>query len=133
VHCVQPGIATEMDDRLLTASEIAILKLDADLVVLSACDTAAGDQIGAEGLSGLARAFFHAGARSMLVSHWAVDRLDTKTLMEVLFQEIEKEPNIRRSDALRRAMLARITSATGREAWNAYPSRWAAFDLVGAQ
>ena len=63
-----PAQATEEDDGLLTASEITQLKLDADWVVLSACNTAAGgsDKQGAEALSGLARAFFYAGARAML-------------------------------------------------------------------
>ncbi len=56
------------DDELLTASEVAQLKLDADWVVLSACNTAAGDKPGAEALSGLARGFFYAGARALLVS-----------------------------------------------------------------
>ncbi len=64
---------SELDDGLLTASEVAQLKLNADWVVLSACNTAAGDKPGAEALSGLARAFFYAGARALLVSHWAVD------------------------------------------------------------
>jgi CHAT domain len=59
------------EPRLLTASEVAQLKLNADWVVLSACNTAAGDKPGAEALSGLARAFFYAGARALLVSHWA--------------------------------------------------------------
>src|SRR5262249_48220046 len=62
---VQP---TNDDDGLLTASEIALLKLNADWVVLSACNTIAGDKPGAEALSGLARAFFYAGARALLVS-----------------------------------------------------------------
>ena len=61
------------DDGLLTASRVAKLTLDADWAVLSACNTAAGDKPGAEGLSGLARAFFYAGARSLLVSHWPVE------------------------------------------------------------
>jgi hypothetical protein len=55
------------------ASEVAQLKLNADWVVLSACNTIAGDKPGAEALSGLARAFFYAGTRAMLVSHWAVE------------------------------------------------------------
>ena len=54
---------------------MAQLKLDADMVVLSACNTASGDKPGAEALSGLARAFFYAGARSLIVSHWPVNRL----------------------------------------------------------
>jgi hypothetical protein len=58
-----PNQPTELDDGLLTASEVAQLKLNADWVVLSACNTAAADKPGAEALSGLARAFFY--ARSM--------------------------------------------------------------------
>ena len=58
-----PQTPTELDDGLLTASEVAQLKLNADWVVLSACNTAAADKPGAEALSGLARAFFYAGAR----------------------------------------------------------------------
>jgi CHAT domain len=64
-----PQMGTEVDDGYLSASEIAGLKLDADWVILSACNTAAGEAKGAEALSGLARAFFYAGARALLVSH----------------------------------------------------------------
>jgi CHAT domain-containing protein len=61
-------------DGLLTASEVTELRLNADWIVLSACNTAAGGEKGnAEALSGLARAFFYAGARALLVSHWSVD------------------------------------------------------------
>ena len=67
-----PKTPTDFDDGLLTASEVAQLKLNADWVVLSACNTIAGDKPGAEALSGLARSFFYAGARALLVSHWAV-------------------------------------------------------------
>ena len=62
----------EHDNGLLTASEVAQLELDADWVVLSACNTAAGEKGDAEALSGLARAFFYAKARALLVSHWYV-------------------------------------------------------------
>ena len=68
-----PNDGTKADDGYLSASEIASLRLDADWVILSACNTAAGGTQGAEALSGLARAFFYAGARALLVSHWAVD------------------------------------------------------------
>jgi len=68
-----PETATELDDGLLTASEVAQLDLDADWVVMSACNTAAGASKSAQALSGLARAFFYAGARALLVSHWAVN------------------------------------------------------------
>jgi CHAT domain-containing protein len=68
-----PNEPSELDDGLLTASEVAQLKLNADWGVLSACNTAAGGKPGAEALSGLARAFFYAGARTLLVSHWGID------------------------------------------------------------
>ena len=68
-----PETATELDDGLLTASEVAQLDLDADWVVMSACNTAAGASKSAQALSGLARAFFYAGARALMVSHWAVN------------------------------------------------------------
>jgi CHAT domain-containing protein len=67
-----PTRPSDLDDGLLTASEVAQLKLNADWVVLSACNTMAGDRPGAEALSGLARAFFYAGARALLVTHWPV-------------------------------------------------------------
>jgi CHAT domain-containing protein/Tfp pilus assembly protein PilF len=68
-----PAVASATDDGLLTASEVTGLSLSADWVILSACNTAAPDgSVGGEGLSGLANAFFYAGARSLLVSHWPV-------------------------------------------------------------
>ena len=77
--------ANESDDGLLTATDVACLKLSADLVILSACDTAAPcGRYGADGLSGLARAFFYAGARTVLVSHWPVDVDATETLPGLL-------------------------------------------------
>src|SRR6202008_1655710 len=66
-----PAQPTDLDDGLLTASEAAQLKLNADWVVRSACNTVPGGKPGAEALSGLARAFFYAGARALLVTHWA--------------------------------------------------------------
>ena len=87
-----PKAATSDDDGLLTASEIAQLKLNADWVVLSACNTIAGDKPGAEALSGLARAFMYAGARSLLVSHWAVDLKAAKRLTTATFDILDAEP-----------------------------------------
>ncbi|MGE0205772.1 MAG: tetratricopeptide repeat protein, partial [Hyphomicrobiaceae bacterium] len=66
------GQPSEEDDGYLSASEITTLKLDADWVILSACNTAAGTSETTEALSGLARAFFYAGARALLVSNWEV-------------------------------------------------------------
>ena len=124
-----PGQASEEDDGLLTASEVAGLKLDADWVVLSACNTAsaATDKLGAEALSGLARAFFYAGARALLVSHWAVDSVATVKLVTKSFDELKTQPRLGRARALRNSMLALIGSGDS----NAHPSVWAPFVVVG--
>jgi CHAT domain-containing protein len=124
-----PGRPSEEDDGLLTASEVASLKLDADWIVLSACNTAAGggtDPGSDEALSGLARAFFYAGARALLVSHWAVNSQATVRLIIKTFDEIKADPKIGRAEALRRSMLALI-EAEG----FAHPANWAPFVVVG--
>lgn len=97
--------ATPLDDGLLTSSEIAMLKLNADWVVLSACNTAAAEKPGAEALSGLARAFFYAGARALLVSHWPVTSLPAVKLTTTMFATIAEDPKIAAAESLRRAML----------------------------
>jgi CHAT domain-containing protein len=124
-----PAKASEEDDGLLTASEVTQLKLDADWVVLSACNTAAGDAEGAEALSGLARAFFYAGARSLLVSHWEVESDAAVALTTQAFAAIKENPGIGRAEALRRSMLALVSDT--RSVRNAHPSVWAPFVLVG--
>jgi CHAT domain-containing protein len=124
-----PNQPSELDDGLLTASEVAQLKLNADWVVLSACNTAAGDKPGAEALSGLARAFFYAGAHALLVSHWAVDSDAATRLTTTTFDIMKNDPKLGRAEALRRAMLAYMNDAT--DPWNAYPAIWAPFVIVG--
>ena len=124
-----PDTPTENDDGLLTASEVAALKLDADWVVMSACNTAGGGAPGAEALSGLARAFFYAGARALLVSHWPVNSYAATMLTSRTFAEMGKDPSLGRSEAFRRAMLALMSDAT--RPWAAHPSVWAPFVVVG--
>jgi tetratricopeptide (TPR) repeat protein/CHAT domain-containing protein len=123
-----PEKASETDDGYLSASDIAGLKLDADWVILSACNTAAGGAQGAEALSGLARAFFYAGARSLLVSHWEVASDSTVKLITEAIAELKADPKIGRAEALRRSMLSLIT--TGKD-YEAHPAVWAPFVLVG--
>ena len=124
-----PRQPTELDDGLLTASEVAQLKLNADWVVLSACNTIAGDRPGAEALSGLARSFFYAGARALRVSHWAVDSEAATRLAISTFDRLKAEPKMGRAEALRQAMLAYLNDASSPR--NAYPAFWAPFALIG--
>ncbi|MCG2628656.1 tetratricopeptide repeat protein [Bradyrhizobium sp. WYCCWR 13023] len=124
-----PDRPTGDDDGLLTASRVAKLKLDADWAVLSACNTAGGDKPGAEGLSGLARAFFYAGARALLVSHWPVDSDAAVRLTTGAFSELTAHPGIGRAEALRRSMKALIADRSSPR--NADPAVWAPFVLVG--
>ena len=124
-----PKQPSDFDDGLLTASEVAQLKLNADWVVLSACNTIAGDRPGAEALSGLARSFFYAGARALLVSHWAVDSEAATRLTIATFDRLKSDPKLGRAEALRQAMLGYLnnTSSPG----NAYPAIWGPFALIG--
>jgi CHAT domain-containing protein len=124
-----PAQPTDLDDGLLTASEVAQLHLNADWVVLSACNTIAGDKPGAEALSGLARSFFYAGARALLVSHWAVDSRAAAALTTSTFDILAKTPTLGRAKALRSAMLSYLNASS--EPQNAYPAFWGPFEIVG--
>src|SRR6185295_14125688 len=106
------------------------LRLDADLVILSACNTAAADGApGAEALSGLARAFLYAGARSLLVSHWPVVSQSAVELTTGLVAAQQADPAIGRAEALRRSQRRAIAGAPAANA--AHPLLWAPFVLVG--
>lgn len=125
-----PKEASDKDDGLLTASEAAQLDLSADWVVLSACNTAAGDGTpGAEGLSGLARAFLYAGARAILVSHWPVRDDAAAALTTHSFANLAEDPTMGRAEALRRAALAVMEDVN--DPTLAHPSAWAPFVVVG--
>jgi CHAT domain-containing protein/Tfp pilus assembly protein PilF len=123
-----PEKATEEDDGYLSASEIAALKLDANWVILSACNTAAGASTSAEALSGLARAFIYAQARALLVSHWEVNSDATVKLVTAAIREMTRDPNVGRAEALRRSMLALLDRGAREET---HPSYWAPFVVVG--
>ena len=94
-----------------------------------ACNTAAGERLGAEALSGLARAFFYAGARALLVSHWPVYSDAAVRLTTKAFAEIEVDTTLTRAEAMRRSMVALIYDPTEED--NVHPSVWAPFVLVG--
>ena len=124
-----PKRATEENDGLLTASEVAKLKLNADLVILSACNTAGSDgSPNADALSGLAKAFFYAGSRALLVSHWPVDTDATIKLTTGMLAQIGSQRGIGRAEALRRSMMALMRAANSHYA---HPAYWAPFVVVG--
>jgi CHAT domain-containing protein/Tfp pilus assembly protein PilF len=122
-----PSTPTRDDDGVLTASEIAQLKLHPGLVILSACNTASADGTpGAEGLSGLAKAFFYAGSKSLMVSHWAVPSEAAKRLTTGMFDNLKKNPKLGLSEALRRSMMALAANDNF-----SHPIHWAPFVIVG--
>ena len=123
-----PDTASEEDDGLLTASEITRFDLAADWVILSACNTAAGDATDAETLSGLARAFFYAGARAMLVSHWPVNSAAAVKLVTRTLEAMASHHSIGRAVALRLAITSMIETGSEQES---HPSYWAPFVVVG--
>jgi CHAT domain-containing protein len=123
----RPG---ETDDGLLTASEAAILHLNADWVLLSACNTASPDAEDAYGLSGLARAFFYAGARSLLVSHWRVDDDATEALIHRTMAL--RRQHLPKAQALQQATLELLDGKIGPQLNStANPAAWAPFTLIG--
>lgn len=124
-----PDKPTDLDDGLLQASEVAQLKLNADWAVLSACNTASSDGVGAEALSGLARAFLYAAARSLVVSHWDVSDEATTSLMSNLFDLSAKKPYLSHGEALREATLKLLDEAKTND--EAHPRTWAPFVVVG--
>lgn len=131
----QPGLlltppekAGTRDDGYLSAPEIAALRLAADWVILSACNSAGGGADSDEELSGLAQAFFYAGSRAVVVSHWAVDSNATVKLVTHALAAMAADESAGGAESLRRAMLALIDGGTPHEAEPAY---WAPFVVVG--
>ncbi len=132
-----PEIAGIKGDGLLTMDEILGLKLDADWVVLSACNTAAGNGAGAEAVSGLGRAFLYAGARALLITHWEVNSTVANVLVTDIFKRQAANPKLSPSQAMRRAKLAMIdgpgyADTDGGSLFSyAHPVFWAPFALFG--
>ncbi|MCH7541042.1 MAG: CHAT domain-containing protein [Proteobacteria bacterium] len=133
-----PRVTGGDDDGLLTMGEILGLRLNADWVVLSACNTASGDGAGAEAISGLGRAFFYAGTRALLVSNWPVETTSARMLMTDLFRRQKDNPGLTRTEALRQAMLGLVDGPgyvderSGKTVYSyAHPIFWAPFVVVG--
>ena len=133
-----PEVTGEKEDGLLTMGEILKLKLNADWVILSACNTAASQGAGQEALSGLGRAFFYAGTRSLLVSLWPVETTSATKLVTGIFEAQKTDASLSHSQALRRSMLNLLDNerfvdpATGKIVSSyAHPLFWAPFNIVG--
>ena len=114
------------DNGLLQSWEIfESVRLDADLVTLSACDTALGKEMGGEGLVGLTRAFQYAGARSVLASLWGVADVSTARFMKRFYSHLRAGES--KDEALRAAQVDQIRGKSG----SSHPFHWAAFELFG--
>src|SRR5215469_2963906 len=132
-----PEVAGVKGDGLLTMEKILALKLDADWVVLSACNTAAGAGAGAEAASGLGSAFFYAGTRALLVTNWSVHSASARDLITDLFRRQRADPALSRGEALRQAMMALLdgpgaVDGSGRTIYSyAHPLFWAPYSVIG--
>ncbi len=121
-----PAKATKGDDGLLGVGEIVGLHLNADWILLSACNTAGPEGLAGEALSGLTRAFFYAGARSVMATHWPVASIATVRLTTLTFENYAKQPKRGKANALHEAQLALMDDPK-----TAHPIFWAPFVLVG--
>ena len=122
-----PDIGTNKNDGLLTMSEIMNLENNADLVILSACNTAGGNIKQSEGFSGLARAFLFSGSKSVLVSNWYVETYAAMELTTGLIKQIKDNKKITTSKALTKSMKNFIKNNKGKS----HPFYWAPFVVVG--
>jgi len=126
-----PKQESDRDDGVLKASEIATYKLDADLVILSACNTAGSDGTpGAEGLSGLANAFFYAGARNLVVTHWEIPSAPAVEIATGMIETSAQTGDADWAQALRHSVVAMIDGKGPPEF--AHPAAWGAHMVVGA-
>jgi CHAT domain-containing protein/tetratricopeptide (TPR) repeat protein len=117
------------ESPLLDLDDVLTLKLNAQWVVLSACNTAGGERDGAA-MSGLVRGFFFAGARSVLATQWAVESEASRQLVGLIFADVAKDPKAGRAAGLRQAQLAMIDGSVGGGGY-AHPFFWAPYTLFG--
>lgn len=120
--------ANERESPLLELDDVLGLHLNAQWVLLSACNTAAGEK-GGNAMSGLVRGFFFAGARSVLATHWAVESESAAALTINTFKDHAKG-GISRGESLRQAQLAMIDGSIGKGRWS-HPYYWAPYALFG--
>jgi len=134
---LSPVPGKDIYSGLLRLDDVLKLSLDADLVVLSACNTAAADGSGSEAVSGLGRGFFYAGSRSVLATHWPVETVSARQLVTHLFERYAQDNTLTRTKALQRAMLEVLDKEVAKDARGntlntyAHPSFWAPYALYG--
>lgn len=132
-----PNVADVDGDGLLTMEEILALKLDADWVVLSACNTGAASGAGAEAASGLGRAFFYAGTRALLITNWSVHSQSARELVTDLFRRQAADVKLSRAEALRQASMAILdgngfVDDGGKTLFTyGHPLFWAPYSILG--
>ena len=132
-----PEVAGIDGDGLLTMEKVMTLKLNADWVVLSACNTGTGAGAGAEAASGLGRAFFYAGARTLLLTNWPVHSASASELVTDIFRRQAADAGLSRAEALREAMIALMdgpafSDPSGKVLFTyAHPLFWAPYSIIG--
>lgn len=132
-----PRLAGVAGDGILTSSDVMALKLNADWIILSACNTGASEAQGAEAMSGLGRAFFYAGARSILLTNWAVESTSAQSITTSTFRRKVNHPHETRAEAFRNALLEvmgqglRDSRTSDFVMSYAHPTFWASYTLFG--
>jgi CHAT domain-containing protein len=126
-----PPNAPSAAGAMLTASDVQRMKLDAELVILAACNTGGNGSGAAESLSGLARAFFFAGARALLVTHWDANERALTYETALFLQTMTRQGNVDLPNALAVAQRRMLDEATGSLAVQAHPHYWAVAALIG--
>jgi CHAT domain-containing protein len=133
-----PSVTGDDEDGLLTMREILGLKLNADWILLSACNTGAADGDGSEALTGLGRACFYAGTKAILVSMWAVESTSAKKITTGLFKSQRQNSAFSRAKALQKSILKMIDEEHLQDVENgkiiasyAHPFFWSPFVIAG--
>ncbi|MBS0644116.1 MAG: CHAT domain-containing protein [Proteobacteria bacterium] len=128
-----PPNAPNASAAMLTASQIQQMELDAELVILAACNTGGANGAAGESLSGLARAFFFAGARSLLVTHWEANDATTLYLTALFLGNLNASPQAGPAMALANAQRRMLSESVGERAVQAHPYYWAVAALIGGR
>lgn len=131
----QPALAMAHDasgpaGSMLTLDDVLGLRLNADWVILSACNTASADSVGGDPLSGLSRGFFFAGASALLVTHWEVESESAAEITTRTIEAYASSSTLSRAQSLQRASTALIDAKDTPLEWS-HPAYWAPYALVG--